>query len=209
MLNESAPALGSEFTGQGATTYGFDGHLPLGQAFNLSLGMEGLGYTVSSSQVKDDTGADAQTRRDEFIGRVQLEYLAVRSPWVFAIGPGYWARYMVNKTGSLLPPPTPSIVLGPNQLFHGPALQMRLYYPLWDALGIAAEGGASPYMSGGGDAVATRVGTMYGYQGALGLKWGNRYVSLSAGYRHQGFGSFSGGYAFTRGGPEASFVWRF
>jgi hypothetical protein len=209
MLNESAPALGSEFSGQGATTYGFDGHLPLGQAFNLSLGMEGLGYTVSSPQVKDASGADAQTRRDELIGRAQLEYLAVRSPWVFAIGPGYWARYMMNKTGTLLPPPTPSIVLGPNQLFHGPALQMRVYYPLWDALGIAAEGGASPYMSGGGDAVASRMGTMYGYQGAFAMKWGNRYVSLSAGYRHQGFGSFSGGYTFSRGGPEASFVWRF
>ena len=209
VLNESAPALGSEFAGQGATTWGFDGHVPLGTAFNFSLGMEGLAYGITSPQVKDDAGKDAQTRREEFIGRAQLEYLAVRSPWVFAIGPGYWGRYLMNRPGSLLPPPAPSLVVGPNQLFHGPALQTRIYVPIWDTFGVAAEAGAAPYMMGGADSVATTLGSLYGYQGALAVKWGTRNLSVSAGYRHQGFGNFGGSYSYGRGGPEASFVWRF
>ncbi|MNU08183.1 hypothetical protein D3C72_2541120 [compost metagenome] len=64
-------------------------------------------------------------------------------------------------------------------------------------------------MMGGQDAVATVMGPLYGYQGSLGVKWGNRYVSFSAGYRHQAFSSLGGTYSFTRGGPEATFVWRF
>jgi hypothetical protein len=209
MLSESAPKLGSDFTGGGATSWAFDGHVPLGTSMNLNLGVQGLGYNITSSQVKDDAGAPANTHRDEYLGQAQLEYLAVRSPWVFAIGPGYWARYMMNKPGTLLPPPTPSLILGPNQLFHGPALNMRVYYPLWDAWGINAEVGGAPYMMGGGDSVGSSLGSLYGYDALLGVKWGNRYVSLSAGYHQQGFGNFSGSYSFSRGGPEASFVWRF
>lgn len=208
-LAESAPKLGSDFSGGGATSWAIDGHVPLGTSMNLNLGVQGLGYNITSSQVKDDAGDPAQTHRDEFLGQAQLEYLAVRSPWVFAIGPGYWARYMMNKPGTLLPPPSPSLILGPNQLFHGPALNMRVYYPLWDAWGINAEVGGSPYMMGGTDAVGSQLGSLYGYDALVGVKWGNRYVSLSAGYHQQGFGTFSGNYSFNRGGPEASFVWRF
>jgi hypothetical protein len=209
MLSESAPTLGSEFSGGGSTAWGLSGNVPLGLAMNLNLGLEGLGYNITSPQVKDSAGKDAQTHRDEFLGRAQLEYLAVRSPWVFAIGPGYWARYMMNKPGTLLPPPTPSLILSPNQLFHGPALNMRMHVPLWDAWAIQAEAGAAPYMMAGADSVGSKLGALYGYDALLGVKWGNRYVSMSAGYHHQGFGSFAGNYAFTRGGPEVSFVWRF
>ena len=209
MLAESAPTLGSDFSGSGATSWGFDGHVPLGTYFNMDLGVEGLAYNITSPQVKDASGADAQTHRDEYLGKARLEYLAVRSPWVFAIGPGYWARYMLNKPGTLLPPPTPSLILGPNQLFHGPALHARVYYPLWDALALTADAGAAPYLLTGTDAVAAALGSVYGYDAMLGLKWSNRYVSMSAGYHHQGFGSFTGVYAFNRGGPEVSFVWRF
>jgi hypothetical protein len=209
MLAESAPTLGSDFSGNGATSWGVDGHVPLGSAFNMDLGVEGLAYNVTSPQVKDANGSDAQTRRDEYLGKVRLEYLAVRSPWVFAIGPGYWARYMMNKAGTLLPPPTPNLLLGPNQLFHGPAFHARIYYPLWDALALTADAGAAPYLITNADAVGSALGSVYGYDALLGLKWSNRYLSMSAGYHHQGFGSLSGVYTFNRGGPEVSFVWRF
>ena len=62
MLAESAPTLGSDFSGGGATSWGFDGHVPLGSTFNFDLGVEGLAYNVTSPQVKDASGADAQTR---------------------------------------------------------------------------------------------------------------------------------------------------
>lgn len=203
LMSENARTLGTKFDGAGSTLLGLTGHLPLGPNWNVNLAGETFGYTIASLQVPDAT-----TRRDEYFGALSLEYLPIRRPWVLALGLGYWGRYVTTKN-NILAPPDPSLLFAPTQLWHGPALGLRSWVPVWSALGVAAELGAAPYMLGGSDTTATVIGNIYGFQGLAGLKWSQRHFSVSAGYRHQGYNSFNSAFTFNRGGPEVQLVWRF
>jgi hypothetical protein len=203
LMSESARTLGTRFDGAGSTLMGLTGHVPLGTNWNMNLAAETFGYTIASLQVPD-----AQTRRDEYFGSFSLEYLPIRRPWVLAVGLGYWGRYVTQKN-NILAPPEASLLFAPTQLWHGPALGLRGWVPIWRALGFSGELGAAPYMWGGSDPTAAAIGNIYGFQGLAGLKWSQRHFSVSAGYRHQGYNSFNSAFTFNRGGPEVQLVWRF
>lgn len=203
LMAEKALTFGSDFRGQGATLWGFGGHIPLGPAMSVTMNGESFAYSINSLQVPD-----AQTKRTEYAGRLTAEYLLIRSPWVLAVGPGYQGRYVQNSY-SLLAPATPSLISNPTQLQHGPTLNARTYYPIWDALSVNAEVGLAPYLLSNGDSLSAAIGNMMGFQGGLSLKWSTRHLAVSAGYRHNGVLNYAQSYSFNRGGPEVSLIWRF
>jgi hypothetical protein len=202
-FSEQAAGLGSVLAGNGSTLVGATGHVPLGAAWNLNLAAETTAYTVSHLQVPDLT-----TRRDEYTGLATLEHLPIRRPWVLAVGGGYWGRYAVQRT-NLLGPVEPNVLFTPALLHHGPVLATRVWFPVWQALGVAAEVQAAPWLFGGGDEVAAAIGSAFAYQGTLGLKWGQKRWAAGAGVRLLGLNSYSGAYGFSRLGPEVVGTWRF
>jgi hypothetical protein len=202
-FSEQAPGLGSVLSGNGSTLVGLAGHVPLGNAWKVNLAAETTAYTVSHLQVPD-----LITRRDEYVALATVEHLPIRRPWVLAVGAGYWGR-LVAQRASLLGPVEPSVLFAPSLLHHGPTLVSRSWIPVWQALGVAAEVQAAPFLFGGGDEVAAAIGGAFAYQGSLGLKWGQRAWALGAGVRVLGLNSYNGAYGFTRFGPEVVGVWRF
>lgn len=204
IMGEKATNFGTDFLGQGATLWGFNGALPVSSGFNVNLGAEGYGYVVRSAQVPE-----ASTLRNEYFVHLQTEFLPIRRPWVLAVGPGYWARYITTTTTDAYAPPEPSLLFVPAMIQHGPVVNGRVYYPLTESLGLSAEGGVAPFMLGGNDTIAASIGNLYGAQGLAAVKWGNRHVALTAGYRHLVFGNYARSYLYHRGGPEVSLVWRF
>jgi hypothetical protein len=203
LMSETASALGTRFSGAGSSLLGLTSHLPIDPNWNVNLSGETFGYLISSVQVPA-----AETRRDEYFGTASLEYLPIRKPWVLATGVGYWGRY-VTQRNNILAPPDPSLLFSPTQLWHGPSLTTRVWAPIWNGLGFTADLAGAPYMFGGSDSTVATIGNVYGFQGMAGLKYGQRYFSIAAGYRQQAFGSFNGAYAYSRGGPEVQLVWRF
>ena len=152
---------------------------------------------------------DATVRRDEYFGAFALEYLPIRRPWVLATGLGAWARYWTTKA-NVLAPPEPSILFQPTLLYYGPTLGTRIYVPVGpEGLAFTVDVTGAPYMFGLTDPVSQTLGNMYGYEGAAGLKYSTRHLSLCAGYRHQGYATFNGTFSGSRGGPELALVWRF
>lgn len=218
LLRERAPNYGSDFSGQGATMWGFSGDLPLGDQANLSLSASALAFVINSLQVPDDA-----IRRDEYLVRLDAEWLPIRGPWVFAVGPGYWLRDFSDRQigtdttpatpgangGPFLPPPDPSVLFVSNEIEQGPTVHARAYYPFWGSLAVAADVDVAPYLFGGSDNLATALGPLWGVEGDLALKWTTRYVSTSLGYRQLMFNNSAGDYTYSRGGPEASLVWHF
>ncbi|HEY9722289.1 MAG TPA: hypothetical protein V6D47_09755 [Oscillatoriaceae cyanobacterium] len=217
LMRERAPNYGSDFSGGGGTAWGFSGDLPLGDAANLALSASALGYVINSLQVPDDP-----IRRDEYLVRLDAEWLPIRGPWVLAIGPGYWLRDFSDReigsdttpatpgaSGPFLPPPDPSALFVSNEIEQGPTLHARAYYPFWGSLAIAADVDAAPYLFGGGDSFASALGPLWGVDANLALKWTTRFVSVSLGYDQLMFNNQGGDYNYMRGGPEASLVWHF
>jgi hypothetical protein len=204
LMSENAPTFGTQFQGAGATLWGFSGDLPLTNDWSLHLGGESFSYHIASTQVPD-----ANFQRNQYFLNLEGTYLPIRSPWVLAVGPGYWLRYLSGNSANALPPDNPSMMFPGNLLEHGPSLGAHAFYPLIYAVGLSAEVSAAPYLFGGSDSLSAALGPLYGYEGALGLKWGYQSLSLGLRYRYQGFGNYGSSYSANRGGPEVSAVWRF
>lgn len=203
LVSERAVTLGSNHSGTGGMVFGGRLDFPLGQATNLRLGGHGFAYTITSTQVPD-----GNTRRDTVFGEAMVEFLPVRRPLVFAMGLGYWARYLGNRS-NLLPPPEGGLLFAPTMLWHGPALGGRVTWPVFEGIEVLAEGGAAPFMLPALDATAGQVGGLAGFNTTLGLKYATRHLAVQGGYRQMGFFTYTGGYSSFLGGPEAKFILRF
>lgn len=203
-IAERAPALGLEYTGGGSALLAASAQMPLNNQINALIGLEGFNYTVRYAQLPDAV----LSQRTEIWGQARLEYLAIRKPWVLAVGAEYWLRY-IRGNHNALAPVLPSLAFASNAFWQGPALQMRVFYPFWNNLALTVDGAIAPGLFGGGDPSVQLLGNLWGYRAGAGIKWSTRHVALQLGYRHQGLSTYDTAYSASRGGPEVSALWRF